>query len=104
MVLNTRVRGEPAILTRVNRVAFTAGFADNAPPMYVWPMMDRSMPDLFLHNSLTRRKERFEPADPANIRMYVCGPTVWTTPTSAMRVPSSSTMSSPDCCGVCIHT
>jgi cysteinyl-tRNA synthetase len=45
--------------------------------MYVWPMMDRTMPDLFLHNSLTRRKERFEPADPANVRMYVCGPTVW---------------------------
>jgi cysteinyl-tRNA synthetase len=45
--------------------------------MYVWPMMDRAMPDLFLHNSLTRRKERFEPADPANIRMYVCGPTVY---------------------------
>ncbi len=35
------------------------------------------MPDLYLHNSLTRRKERFEPADPANIRMYVCGPTVY---------------------------
>ncbi len=45
--------------------------------MYVWPMMDRAMPDLFLHNSLTRRKERFVPADPANIRMYVCGPTVY---------------------------
>jgi cysteinyl-tRNA synthetase len=35
------------------------------------------MPDLYLHNSLTRRKERFEPADPSNIRMYVCGPTVY---------------------------
>ncbi len=35
------------------------------------------MPELYLHNSLTRRKERFEPADPANIRMYVCGPTVY---------------------------
>ncbi len=35
------------------------------------------MPDLYLHNSLTRRKERFEPADPTNVRMYVCGPTVW---------------------------
>jgi len=35
------------------------------------------MPDLFIHNSLTRRKERFEPADPANVRMYVCGPTVY---------------------------
>jgi cysteinyl-tRNA synthetase len=61
----------------VNRVAFTLGFADKASPMYVWPMMDQAMPDLFLHNSLTRRKERFEPADPANIRMYVCGPTVY---------------------------
>ena len=35
------------------------------------------MPTLTLHNSLTRRKERFEPADPANVRMYVCGPTVY---------------------------
>lgn len=35
------------------------------------------MPDLYLHNSLTRRKERFAPADPANVRMYVCGPTVY---------------------------
>ncbi|WP_158922145.1 cysteine--tRNA ligase [Acidisphaera sp. S103] len=35
------------------------------------------MPELYLHNSLTRRKERFEPADPADIRMYVCGPTVY---------------------------
>jgi cysteinyl-tRNA synthetase len=35
------------------------------------------MLELYLHNSLTRRKERFEPADPANVRMYVCGPTVY---------------------------
>jgi cysteinyl-tRNA synthetase len=40
-------------------------------------MMDRTMPDLSLHNSLTRRKERFVPADPAHVRMYVCGPTVY---------------------------
>jgi cysteinyl-tRNA synthetase len=35
------------------------------------------MPDLYLHNSLTRQKERFKPADPSNVRMYVCGPTVY---------------------------
>jgi cysteinyl-tRNA synthetase len=35
------------------------------------------MPELFLHNSLTRRKERFEPVDPQHARMYVCGPTVY---------------------------
>jgi cysteinyl-tRNA synthetase len=33
--------------------------------------------ELYLHNSLTRRKERFEPVDPAEVRMYVCGPTVY---------------------------
>jgi len=35
------------------------------------------MPELFLHNSLTRRKQRFAPLDPSNVRMYVCGPTVY---------------------------
>jgi cysteinyl-tRNA synthetase len=35
------------------------------------------MPDLYLHNSRTRARERFTPIDPANVRMYVCGPTVY---------------------------
>jgi cysteinyl-tRNA synthetase len=32
---------------------------------------------LQFHNTLTRRKEAFEPIDPAHVRMYVCGPTVY---------------------------
>jgi cysteinyl-tRNA synthetase len=32
---------------------------------------------LFLHNSLSRRKERFEPLEPQHVRMYVCGATVY---------------------------
>ena len=30
-----------------------------------------------LYNTLTRKKEPFTPIDPANVRMYVCGPTVY---------------------------
>jgi cysteinyl-tRNA synthetase len=32
---------------------------------------------IHLHNTLTREKQVFEPIDPKNVRMYVCGPTVW---------------------------
>jgi cysteinyl-tRNA synthetase len=33
-----------------------------------------------LHNTLTRRKEEFKPLDAKNVRMYVCGPTVYDRP------------------------
>lgn len=33
--------------------------------------------DLQLHNTLTRSKQTFTPLDPAKVRMYVCGPTVY---------------------------
>ena len=32
---------------------------------------------LYIHNTLTRRKEAFEPGDPEHVRLYVCGPTVY---------------------------
>ena len=35
------------------------------------------MTDIKLHNSLTRSKERFDPIDAKDVRMYVCGPTVY---------------------------
>lgn len=35
------------------------------------------MADLTLYNSLTRSLQRFEPIDPANVRVYTCGPTVY---------------------------
>jgi cysteinyl-tRNA synthetase len=35
------------------------------------------MTTIKLHNSKTRKKEVFAPIDPTNVRMYVCGPTVY---------------------------
>jgi cysteinyl-tRNA synthetase len=32
---------------------------------------------LKLYNTLTRRKEEFRPIDPANVRLYACGPTIY---------------------------
>tara|TARA_R110002124_G_scaffold287216_1_gene471484 strand:- start:176365 stop:177726 length:1362 start_codon:yes stop_codon:yes gene_type:complete len=35
------------------------------------------MTDIFLHNSLSRKREKFEPIDAEHIRLYACGPTVY---------------------------
>lgn len=35
------------------------------------------MHKIYLHNTTTRRKEEFVPIDEKNVRMYVCGPTVY---------------------------
>ena len=35
------------------------------------------MTTIKLHNTLTRKKEIFAPIDPTDVRMYVCGPTVY---------------------------
>ena len=32
---------------------------------------------LYVHNTMTRRKEKFEPLDASHVKMYVCGPTVY---------------------------
>src|SRR5262245_62512757 len=39
--------------------------------------MPESFQGLRLYNTLTRTKEDFVPIDPSNVRMYVCGPTVY---------------------------
>ncbi len=36
--------------------------------------------DIFLTNNLTNKKEKFVPIDEQNVRMYVCGPTVYDDP------------------------
>jgi cysteinyl-tRNA synthetase len=38
------------------------------------------MTELAFHNTSTRRREIFVPADPTHVRMYVCGPTVYDLP------------------------
>src|SRR5271154_6895405 len=35
------------------------------------------MLNLTIYNTLSRKKEKFVPLDPENVRMYVCGPTVY---------------------------
>ena len=36
--------------------------------------------NLFIYNTLTRRKEKFEPLNPPYVGLYVCGPTVYSDP------------------------
>jgi cysteinyl-tRNA synthetase len=36
--------------------------------------------DLFLYNTLSRKKEHFEPLNPPHVGLYVCGPTVYGDP------------------------
>ncbi len=43
-------------------------------------MSQTSTPPIRFHNSQTHRLEPFVPADPAHVRMYVCGPTVYDLP------------------------
>ena len=38
------------------------------------------MKSLFVYNTLSRQKERFEPLDPPFVGLYVCGPTVYGDP------------------------
>jgi len=35
------------------------------------------MTDIYVYNTKAREKQKFEPIDPSNVRMYVCGPTVY---------------------------
>lgn len=38
------------------------------------------MRDFFIYNTLTRKKEKFEPITPGRVGLYVCGPTVYGEP------------------------
>ncbi|PKR55875.1 cysteine--tRNA ligase [Thalassospira marina] len=39
--------------------------------------MTDSSAELRIYDSMSRQKQRFEPIDPAHVRLYVCGPTVY---------------------------
>jgi cysteinyl-tRNA synthetase len=48
-----------------------------AKPAVHTPREEQDMTDIKLHNTKTRSKEVFTPIDAQNVRMYVCGPTVY---------------------------
>src|SRR5258708_46926 len=48
-----------------------------AAPTTVTSIVRKTAMELRLYDTLTREKRPFEPLDPARVRMYVCGPTVY---------------------------
>jgi hypothetical protein len=69
------------ILHRHLKACQVAGRTDrSSQPRPEWPdPMNTPLKNrtLWLYNSLTRKKEVFEPSDPNRVTMYVCGPTVY---------------------------
>jgi cysteinyl-tRNA synthetase len=56
---------------------FLIGFAATGQELQIGGTTDGISMDLRLYDTLTREKRRFVPLDPNNVRMYVCGPTVY---------------------------
>jgi cysteinyl-tRNA synthetase len=56
---------------------FLIGFAATGQELQIGGTTDGISMDLRLYDTLTREKRSFVPLDPGNVRMYVCGPTVY---------------------------
>jgi len=56
---------------------FLIGFAAAGQELQIGGTTDGISMDLRLYDTLTRQKRPFLPLDPANVRLYVCGPTVY---------------------------
>ena len=63
---------DPVVLEAWLEIVLTL-MGPNMPPVPGMP----AMPTLRLHNTLSGTKEAFEPANPARVTLYVCGPTVY---------------------------